>query len=114
MPTGSRSRTKTSLSAFAVVNCSANCELVDFRIVTAHSTLYCEVLGASFLVTDITKRANRHDGWTYEAHLARAKAWMMDKYDEHRITLSVQEARKFEERATKARFIIALIAAGTV
>jgi len=114
MPTRSRSRTKTSLSAFAVVNWSANCELVDFLIVSGHSALYCEILGASFLVTDITKRANPHDGWTYEAHLARAMAWMMDKYDERRITLTVEEARKFEERASKAGFTIALIAAGTV
>jgi hypothetical protein len=41
-------------------------------------------------------------------------AWMMDKYDERRITLTVEEARKFEERASKAGFTIALIAAGTV
>ena len=38
-------------------------------------------------MTDITKKANPPDGWTYEASLARAKARMMDKYDEHKITL---------------------------
>jgi len=58
-------------------------------------------------MTDITRRATPADGSTYEAVLARAKDWMMDNYNEHSITLSRKEARKFEERATKARFNIA-------
>ena len=36
--------------------------------------------------------------------------WMKDNYDEHSITLSGKEATKFEERATRGGFIIALAA----
>jgi hypothetical protein len=57
-------------------------------------------------VTDITKRVGPPNASTFEASLARAKAWMRDNYDEHKITLSGEEARKFEERAIKAGFNI--------
>jgi hypothetical protein len=58
-------------------------------------------------MTDITKRASSTDEWTYEATLARAKGWMMDNYSEYKLTLSGKEAKKFDERATKAGFIVA-------
>jgi hypothetical protein len=38
---------------------------------------------------------------------------MRDNYDGHKVTLSGEEARKFEERAIKAGFAVALLAAGT-
>ena len=37
---------------------------------------------------------------------------MMDNYDENRITLSGKDARKFEERATKAGFTIVELKVG--
>jgi hypothetical protein len=56
---------------------------------------------------DITKRVDSHDGWIYEAYVPLANEWMMDNWDDNRITLSSEQAKGFEERATKAGLTIA-------
>ena len=58
-------------------------------------------------MTDITKRLSSTGAWRYEAVLARAKAWMMEHYDAHTVSLSPNDAKQFEHRATKAGFVIA-------
>jgi hypothetical protein len=59
-------------------------------------------------MADITKVANPPDGWTYEAYLPPADEWMIDNYDENKLTLSTEQAKDFEERATQAGLTIVL------
>jgi hypothetical protein len=57
-------------------------------------------------MADIRRVADPPGGWTYEAH-PPADEWMIDNYDENRITLSIEQAKEFEERAKRAGFTIA-------
>jgi len=57
---------------------------------------------------DITKRVDSHDGWIYEAYVPLADDWMIDNWDDNKITLSNEQAKEFEEKAMEAGLTIAV------
>lgn len=55
---------------------------------------------------DISKTVKSPDEILYESFSRLAEEWMMDNYDDYKITVSSEEAKEFEERATKAGLTI--------